>query len=174
MKLRSLSDAKGKVQSRDRNRGSSEADDVFKATRLEAINLMWLEWARMFWTPNKARLVEWGRTHKEIKKLQVHWLDLKSPDPHHLKGSVVMFPCLGLIHPAPTSSNNKSDLGIYLVPDQMAALVTFFATFLGLTAMCPNRCLPHRDLRAVLSALMAVTQQFCMDLAGLFGCLFAS
>ena len=88
------------------------------------------------------------RTHKEIEKLQVHWLDLKSPDPLSPQRICILDVSLpGTPPPCTHPLQQQIWPDIYLVADQMAALVTFFATFPWLTAMCPNRCPSPQDLR---------------------------
>lgn len=88
-------------------------------------------------------------THKEIKKLQVHWLDLKSPDPLSPQRVCVRDVSLpGTPPPCTHPLQQQLCPDIYLAADQMAAFVTFFATFPWLTAMCPNRCPSAQDLRA--------------------------
>ena len=88
------------------------------------------------------------RTHKEIEKLQVHWLDLKSPDPLSPQRICILDVSLpGTPPPCTPPLQQQIWPDIYLVADQMAALVTFFATFPWLTAMRPNRCPSPQDLR---------------------------
>lgn len=108
----SLSDAQGKVQSRDRNLKVIRVDHVFKATRLheitQGVQIKEEPQGWSLWTPQQ---VEAGR--KEIKKLQVHWLFLKSsdpPSPRRVHIAFVMFSLLGTPPACTLPSNNVSDL----------------------------------------------------------------